>query len=69
MTCSLLESWKTWAIADAEQRGLQGLTPILEGLAASTARLRATTWHAAPDRPDPPDSADPPSLAPPALRA
>jgi hypothetical protein len=60
MTYSLLDSWKTWAIADAERRGLQGLTPILEGLAASTARLRATAWHAALDRPDPPNSPNPP---------
>jgi len=56
MTHSLLESWKAWAIADAEGRGLHGLKPILEGLAASTARLRATAWHTAPDRPDSPDS-------------
>ena len=49
MTHSLLESWKTWALADAERRGLRGLKPILEGLAASTARLRATRWQPAPD--------------------
>ena len=55
MTHSLLESWKTWALADAEQRGLGDLTPILGGLAASTARLRATAWQSAPDQPDAPD--------------
>ncbi len=52
MTDSFLESWKTWALADAERRGLPGLTPILEGLAASTTRLRATNWQLAPDEPD-----------------
>lgn len=52
MTQVFLESWKAWAIADAEQRGLHGLTPILEGLATSTARLRATAWQPAPDSPE-----------------
>jgi hypothetical protein len=60
MTHSLLESWKTWALADAERRGLPGLKPILEGLATSTARLRATRWQPAPDQPDSPHGADPP---------
>ena len=54
MTPFSLDSWKAWAIADAERRGLNGLTPILEGLAAATARLRATTWQPAPDAPDVP---------------
>ena len=49
MTSPSLESWKTWAIADAERRGLHGLKPILEGLAALTARLRATSWQQAAD--------------------
>ena len=31
MTHFSLDSWKAWAIADAERRGLNGLTPILEG--------------------------------------
>lgn len=52
MTQFSLDSWKAWAIADAEHRGLNGLEPILEGLAAATARLRATTWQPAPDAPD-----------------
>jgi len=56
MTQSFLESWKFWALADAERRGLHGLAPILEGLAASTARLRATAWQPAPDSSDSPDS-------------
>jgi hypothetical protein len=53
MTSTSLESWKAWAIADAERRGLHGLKPILEGLSASTARLRATTWQQAADSPQP----------------
>ena len=48
----LLDSWKAWAVADAERRGLHGLKPILEGLAAATSRLRATDWQ--PNRPDGP---------------
>jgi hypothetical protein len=46
-----LDQWKAWALADAERRGLHGLTPLLEALAASTARLRATSWQLAPDAP------------------
>ena len=56
MTRFSLDSWKAWAIADAERRGLNGLKPILEALAASTARLRATEWQRALDSPEPPDS-------------
>jgi hypothetical protein len=55
MTHVPLDSWKAWAIADAKRRGLNGLEPILEALAASTARLRATEWQRAPDLPDVPD--------------
>jgi hypothetical protein len=44
-----LDQWKAWAIADAERRGLNALKPLLDGLATSTARLRATNWHQAPD--------------------
>lgn len=44
-----LDHWKAWATSDAERRGLHGLKPLLEGLAASTARLRATAWEPAPD--------------------
>ena len=69
MTDSLMESWKTWALADAERRGLPGLKPVIEGLAASTTRLRATRWLPAPDEPDSapaphsPDSPHPPERA------
>lgn len=56
---TLLESWRAWAVADAARRGLHELKPIVEGLAASTARLRATAWQPAPDRADAPDSLGP----------
>lgn len=52
------EWWKQWAVADAERRGLQALAPLLEGLAAATARLRATEWQAAADRLSRPANAD-----------
>ena len=45
-----LEQWTQWATADVERRGLHALTPLLEGLGAATARLRATEWQAAADR-------------------
>jgi hypothetical protein len=49
MNPSIVESWKAWAVGDAGRRGLHALKPILEGLAASTSRLRATSWQPAPD--------------------
>ena len=59
MTSTSVDTWKAWAIADADRRGLHALQPILEALAASTARLRATAWQPAADSPQPPDSPDP----------
>jgi len=41
---SLLERWRAWARADAEARGLAGLPPLIDGLAASLARLRSVDW-------------------------
>jgi 2-methylcitrate dehydratase PrpD len=52
------DQWKQWAAADAERRGLHALEPLLEGLAAATARLRATEWQAAADRLSRPVDAD-----------
>jgi 2-methylcitrate dehydratase PrpD len=52
------EQWKQWAAADAERRGLHALEPLLEGLAAATARLRATEWQATADRLSRPVDAD-----------
>jgi hypothetical protein len=59
MTSTSLDTWKNWAIADAERRGLHGLKPILEALAVSTARLRATAWQPAADLPQPLHSPEP----------
>jgi len=38
--------WAANAIADAEQRGLRDLRPLLENLAQSLAILRAADWNA-----------------------
>ena len=40
-----IESWLQAAIADAERRGLPELKPILEGLARTTAALRAADFN------------------------
>ena len=40
-----LDEWLEDAIRDAERRGLPELKPILEGLARSTAALRAADWN------------------------
>ncbi len=40
-----LERWLAAATADAERRGLPELAPLLQGLAASTAALRAADWN------------------------
>ena len=37
-----IETWLHTALADAEQRGLPDLKPLLEALAKSTAALRAS---------------------------
>ncbi|MBM3806940.1 MAG: methyltransferase domain-containing protein [Acidimicrobiia bacterium] len=42
--------WLAQAKADAEQRGLPELIPMLDGLAQATERLRAADWN---DNPDP----------------
>lgn len=65
---NLLESWKAWAVGDAERRGLHALKPILEGLTASTTRLRATDWMAVQpaSRPAASETSDPPNPARPA---
>lgn len=38
-------AWLRSAIGDAERRGLTDLTPMLEGLAASTIALRLADWN------------------------
>jgi hypothetical protein len=52
-----LEAWLMAAIADAQRRGLPELQPLLEGLARSTAGLRAADAEhtAAPDEAPPSD--------------
>jgi hypothetical protein len=40
-----LETWLEQATQDAERRGLTALRPLLEGLARSTAALRAADWN------------------------
>jgi hypothetical protein len=40
-----IEDWFTWATADAEQRGLPALTPLLEGLRNATRELREADWN------------------------
>jgi hypothetical protein len=39
------DEWLEHALRDAERRGLPALRPILEGLARSTAALRAADWN------------------------
>jgi hypothetical protein len=41
-----LDAWLRAAIADAEQRGLPDLKPLLEGLALATSGLRAANLTA-----------------------
>jgi hypothetical protein len=43
-----IETWLQTALADAEQRGLPDLKPLLEALAKTTAALRASEITRAP---------------------
>jgi hypothetical protein len=40
-----LEAWLESALRDADRRQLPALRPLLEGLARSTALLRAADWN------------------------
>jgi hypothetical protein len=40
-----IDAWLQSAVADAERRGLPELKPLLEGLAKSTAALRAADFN------------------------
>jgi hypothetical protein len=40
-----LEEWLENAVRDADRRDLPALRPLLEGLAQSTATLRAADWN------------------------
>ncbi len=45
-----VREWMRAAVEDAERRGLPQLKPLLEGLAASTATLRAAEWNEGVER-------------------
>ena len=49
--------WLAAAKADAEERGLPELIPMLEGLAQATERLRAADWNDDADKETPRDPA------------
>jgi hypothetical protein len=40
-----IEEWLEQALGDADRRELPELQPLLEGLAKSTATLRAAEWN------------------------
>jgi hypothetical protein len=40
-----IEDWLEHALRDADRRELPALRPLLEGLARSTAALRAADWN------------------------
>jgi hypothetical protein len=46
-----IERWLAAAEADARARGLAELTPLLPGMAAATAVLRAAPWNERADAP------------------
>jgi hypothetical protein len=49
-----LKTWLERAVQDADRRQLPALRPLLEGLARSTALLRAADWNPeAPGQPAP----------------
>jgi hypothetical protein len=52
----MIGDWLAAAKADAEERGLPELLPMLEGLAQATERLRAADWNDDADKETPRDS-------------
>jgi hypothetical protein len=40
-----IDSWLNMALADAQRRSVAPLRPMLEGLARTTAALRAADWN------------------------
>jgi hypothetical protein len=42
---SSVSSWRDWAKADAERRGLPQLAQLIDGLSVTVARLRAGDWN------------------------
>ncbi len=53
-----IAEWLAAARADADQRGLPELIPMLEGLAQATGRLRAADWNDDADKATPRDDDD-----------
>ncbi len=53
-----VERWLAAAEADADQRGMPELKPLLQGLAAATTALRAAEWNERADV-DRPGAAEP----------
>ena len=53
-----IAEWLAAAKANAEERGLPELIPMLDGLAQATERLRAADWNDNADR-DPRESSAP----------
>ncbi|MBL8138216.1 MAG: hypothetical protein JNL48_16450 [Acidobacteria bacterium] len=45
LRAAAIARWLAAAEADADARGLPELKPLLQGLAASTAALRAADWN------------------------
>jgi hypothetical protein len=42
---SSVSSWREWAKADAERRGLPQLAQLIDGLSVTVARLRVGDWN------------------------
>jgi hypothetical protein len=61
-----VDNWLKHALADADERGLAELGPLLESLARATRALRIADWNVSPpDALDPePDDGGPNEAAP-----
>jgi hypothetical protein len=44
-----IDEWRTWALADAERRGLTELKPLLEMLAGAIEALRTADFNDSAD--------------------
>ena len=42
---SSVAAWRDWAKSDAARRGLSQLSPLIEGLSVTIARLRLGDWN------------------------
>ena len=60
-----IDDWLKHALADADERGLAELRPLLESLASATRALRIADWNvSALDPLDGPDENGPAEVAP-----